>query len=378
MNGINLARTITTKRKEKQLTQDDLASFMGVTKASVSKWETGQSYPDITLLPHLAAFFNISIDELMGYEPQMTDQDIRKLYKELSIEFTAKPFDEVMGRCREITRKYYSCFNLLLQVGLLYINYGYYTVPDLDDEEKAAIVAEAKELFVRIQTHSDDHELRHLTMHLVATCELLLGKPEEVIALFQGKRHYPPATNEILLSQAYLMAGKVIEAKKELQNSLYDGILEFLSTVPSYLQLCVDDAARFDLVCMRTLQTIDIWKANKLIPAGMMPFYLVAAAGYLAHGAEDKALDMLHIYTEIANDLFPLGLKRDSFFDLVDIIAPDELPFGIAEAPRDENTIRESVVTAFTENPALNSLHENQRFKNMIRRLESAVLRTAK
>lgn len=52
---------------------------MGVSKAAVSKWETGLSYPDITLLPVLAAYFNISIDELMGYEPQMGKEDIRKL-----------------------------------------------------------------------------------------------------------------------------------------------------------------------------------------------------------------------------------------------------------------------------------------------------------
>ncbi|WP_419762087.1 helix-turn-helix domain-containing protein, partial [Bacillus mobilis] len=39
--------------------------YNGITKASVSKWETGQSYPDITFLPLLASYFNISIDELI-------------------------------------------------------------------------------------------------------------------------------------------------------------------------------------------------------------------------------------------------------------------------------------------------------------------------
>ena len=66
MKEINLARILTQKRKEKGLTQDDLASYVGVSKASVSKWETGQSFPDILLLPILATYFNISIDELIG------------------------------------------------------------------------------------------------------------------------------------------------------------------------------------------------------------------------------------------------------------------------------------------------------------------------
>ena len=96
MKEINIARNIARLRREKGLTQEDLANYIGVSKASVSKWETGQSYPDITFLPQLATLFNISIDELMGYEPQMSMEDIRKLYVKLSADFASEPFDEVL------------------------------------------------------------------------------------------------------------------------------------------------------------------------------------------------------------------------------------------------------------------------------------------
>ena len=72
MREINIAQVLVRMRREKGITQEELASFIGVTKASVSKWETGQSYPDVTFLPQLAAFFNISIDRLMDYHPQLT------------------------------------------------------------------------------------------------------------------------------------------------------------------------------------------------------------------------------------------------------------------------------------------------------------------
>ena len=100
MKEINIARTIINKRKEKGLTQDELASYIGVSKAAVSKWEIGQSYPDITFLPQLATFFNISIDELMGYEPQMCKEDIHKLYLSLSYDFAVKPFDDELWKER--------------------------------------------------------------------------------------------------------------------------------------------------------------------------------------------------------------------------------------------------------------------------------------
>ena len=95
MKELNLSNILVKKRKEKGITQDQLAAYIGVSKASVSKWETGQSYPDITFLPQLAAYFNMSVDELIGYKPQMTKEDIRKLYLRLAKDFSQKPAKEV-------------------------------------------------------------------------------------------------------------------------------------------------------------------------------------------------------------------------------------------------------------------------------------------
>ena len=47
MNALNIAANIVELRKMKGVTQEEMASFIGVTKASVSKWENGQSMPDI-------------------------------------------------------------------------------------------------------------------------------------------------------------------------------------------------------------------------------------------------------------------------------------------------------------------------------------------
>lgn len=57
MSQLNFSSNISRLRHEKNITQEQLAEFVGITKASVSKWETGQSLPDVLLLPRLAAFF---------------------------------------------------------------------------------------------------------------------------------------------------------------------------------------------------------------------------------------------------------------------------------------------------------------------------------
>lgn len=67
MNEI-LGSNIMRLRKENDLTQEQLANGLGITYQAVSKWETGVSSPDISMLPLLADVFEVSIDELFGRE----------------------------------------------------------------------------------------------------------------------------------------------------------------------------------------------------------------------------------------------------------------------------------------------------------------------
>ena len=55
-------------RQNKGVTQEQLGDIIGVTGQAISKWENGSALPDIQVLPKLADYFGISIDELMGYK----------------------------------------------------------------------------------------------------------------------------------------------------------------------------------------------------------------------------------------------------------------------------------------------------------------------
>ena len=93
MNALNIAANIVELRKMKGVTQEEMASFIGVTKASVSKWENGQSMPDILLLPVLASYFDVSVDRLLGYEPQLSKEQIQDIYRKFSKAFSEEPFE---------------------------------------------------------------------------------------------------------------------------------------------------------------------------------------------------------------------------------------------------------------------------------------------
>ncbi len=63
---MNLGKKIMYSRKKAGMSQIDLADAMGVSRQSVSKWETGEAYPDITKLSQLAKVLNVSVDWLLS------------------------------------------------------------------------------------------------------------------------------------------------------------------------------------------------------------------------------------------------------------------------------------------------------------------------
>lgn len=224
-----------------------MANYIGVSKASVSKWETEQSYPDVTFLPQLAVYFNISIDELMDYKPQMTKEEIRKLYRRLSSDFVLKPFDTVLDDCRQIVKKYYSCFPLLLQMGVLMINHAELLK---DPQKSASLIEEAKALFIRVKEESDDVSLTKQALYMEALCSLASRDPNTALELLDGTVT-PALPPESILASAYQMTGRTDEAKSVLQVGIYQNIVVLFNFFPAYIMLCTDDPSKFDEVLRR-------------------------------------------------------------------------------------------------------------------------------
>ena len=63
-----LSENIRRYRKERSLTQGQLAEMLGVTVGAVYKWEAGLSIPELGMIVELADFFNTSVDALLGHE----------------------------------------------------------------------------------------------------------------------------------------------------------------------------------------------------------------------------------------------------------------------------------------------------------------------
>ena len=76
---ISIGNKIKTLRKQRGITQEQLAQSIGISFQAVSKWENGIALPDITLAPTLASYFGVSMDELFDYNLRETQEKIEAI-----------------------------------------------------------------------------------------------------------------------------------------------------------------------------------------------------------------------------------------------------------------------------------------------------------
>lgn len=101
---VYIGENIKRLRTQKGLTQEALAEFLGVSFQSISRWERGESYPDITMLPALASFFDVTVDSLLGISKANNEEKIKEyldLYDNMKIKDSSLIFEKFEKAVRE-------------------------------------------------------------------------------------------------------------------------------------------------------------------------------------------------------------------------------------------------------------------------------------
>ena len=362
---ITVGANIYRHRKESHLTQDDLARHLGVTKASVSKWETGQSYPDIELLPRIAAYFDVTVDALLGYEPQIGKEGIRRECARLREAFATMPFDEAHAQCEKLAHDYFSCYPLLAQIAVLYLNHL-----DLANETKRGELAhEAVELCRRIRRSSSSSADIRLAEAVEASLELAVCDPQAAIGAL-GDSPDIDLGADILLASAHSALGQVDEADKILQGALFQGLVLSLNRLAQMTALYSNNPAKIDIAYERARAIIDAFDLESVY-MNTAAIHLSFAMAYMASGRADRALDCLEGYERAARALsFPIELHGDDFFDKTQSWLEDVNGIGTS-VPRNDALTKKSLVESVTANPTLELLTNEPRFKRVVEGLKA-------
>lgn len=367
MKSIKIGNKIYSKRKEKEITQDYLASYLGVSKTAVSKWETDQSYPDIALLPVIASYFQISIDELIGYEAQMTKEDIGKFYQKICDDFVKLPIDEVFEELQITTKKYYSCYTLLAYIALLYINH----LELIKDKEKIMeTLRRTKDICNRVKTESKDLREQKRGEQLEILCYLSMNEPKKVIEILQSSEEL---SSNYLLANAYYADQQPIKAITTLQSDIYQEIGIIMNSFQLLLMLYANDTEKFDHTVEMILKLEADFELNKLNLGMTLPIYIAIFTGYANQGNKEKALGYLELYEKVVlNQMEDFALQGNEFFDHFDEFSQEVNDIDIS-IPRNVSVIKKSAISAVIDNPGLLCLQDEERYIRICDRLQKGM-----
>lgn len=176
----NLAENIRSFRKEKGLTQEQLAEVFGVTVGAVHKWEAGMSTPELSLILEMADFFDTSLDVLIGFEARDNRTDVlaARLRK---MAYTMDP--DGLAEAEKALKKYPHNFAIVFECALVY---GVYGVNPLEKRYLMRSV-ELFEQSVRLISQNTDPNIDETVIYgQLAVLQQTMGDTKKALEIYQA------------------------------------------------------------------------------------------------------------------------------------------------------------------------------------------------
>lgn len=116
---MSLGKVIRKYRKIRNMTQEEMAGRLGVSAPAVNKWENENSFPDITLLAPIARLLDISLDTLLSFHKELTQEEINEIVREAYGKMKEGSFDEAFRWAKKKLEQYPNCQKLSLNLAAI-------------------------------------------------------------------------------------------------------------------------------------------------------------------------------------------------------------------------------------------------------------------
>ena len=225
---VNLGENIRKLRKQKSLTQENLAEALGVTVGAISKWELGASTPDIQYIVELADFFETSVDVLFGY--QLQSNTLNTTLDEIDQCRRTKDYDVGLKVVEKALQKYPNNFLISYKCGKLLSLHGIEKKNEANIEKAISLLKRSIELF----SQNTDEELSEIEIYSdMAECYMSVHRSEEALELL--KKHNPGGLNNATIAMIYAVDVKKPElAFPYLTKSLGECLQSLIRTIVGF------------------------------------------------------------------------------------------------------------------------------------------------
>lgn len=175
MGKLLIGQKIKKFRRDRDLTQEELAGHLGVSFQSISKWERGEGYPDITLLPALAHYFGVTADELLGIDEAEDLKVLAGLEEKWEENRRQGKHLENVHMMRNALKSYPNNELLLVQLSA--------SLERLDgtEKEKREFLRQSIEIQKRILRYAPDSEIRCAVMFNIADAYHRFGDLQKAV-----------------------------------------------------------------------------------------------------------------------------------------------------------------------------------------------------
>ena len=218
---IQLSKRLKLLRQKNNKTQDELALFLGISSQAVSKWECNEGFPDITLLPKIAGYFHISVDELLGVDEIAKQDRIDEITKEYNRIRRHEPLDPnykldegielIRNALLELPGVFF--FEQLLAADLSWKGKNISDIP-----EKTKLFEEAITLCEDILARSTEDRWRDCAKQILLVMYADIGMTEKALEIAY-QMPTPRCTCEYMLT--YILQGDDLQNRRKLNAVLY-------------------------------------------------------------------------------------------------------------------------------------------------------------
>ena len=341
---MQIGDTIRKYRKDKNITQDEMAKRLGVTAPAVNKWENGNSFPDISLLSPIARLLNISVDTLLSHSKELSNEKANGLVEEGLNRLKTEPYDTVFNWMKQCIEEYPNSDFLILWMARV-LDSQREKIPD-------------KELY-------DSYILKCYKRVLESDIvSLKQSAAESIYYFYMNKEQYEQAEEYLAyfsqenpekkqkLALIYSKTGRQEEAYKMYEELLYAGYQSLSMT--------------FHQIYILALKENNFCKAHMLVEksqllAALFEYgeYHIISAGLQLATLEKNESETLHIMEEMLVNL-------DTIYDFTKSPLYEHMNFKAVDKGFLKE-VREDLLKGFQNEQTYNYLKDNQQWKDLVK-----------